>query len=178
MIDLKAAHRYARAFFQLSDQRSELQTIDQDFIKLCGLLDKHPEISHLVLNSTISRVEKEDFIDKVMGQDISKLLINFVKLLIRKKRFDGIRSIQKEFHSLYEKKKGIQEVVVVTAVPLSPSNEEKLKSVLKKKLHAEIRLVAEIDPAMIGGIILRMAGKEINTSFQGRLFEIRQKLMS
>ena len=172
-----AASRYARALLELALQSDELEKIDRDFLKLTELLDRHPEISHLVLNSTIPPAEKEDFLDKVFHAEVSRLLINLVKVLIRKKRFAQIREIQERYHELFEKKRGIQEVRVITALPLSNAGEEKLKKALQHKLKAEIRLLGETDPSILGGMILRFDGTEVNTSFRNRLAELRQILI-
>ena len=177
MKDSLAASRYAGALFRLALEANELEKIDGDFLKLTGLLDRHPEISHLVLNSTISRAEKEDFLDKVFQSEISRTLINLVKVLIRKKRFGQIRGIQEHFHKLFEKKRGIREVEVITASPLSPANEAKLKKALQARLKAEIVLTSGTDPSILGGMILRFDGTEMNTSFKNRLSELRQILI-
>ena len=65
---------------------------------------------------------------------------------------------------------------MISAVALTGGFMEKVKAVLAKKLHAEIRLLASVDRALLGGFILRFAGKEIDCSFKNRLHEIQQKL--
>lgn len=176
MIDRKAGARYAKALFEFAETRKESEAIDRGLRTVLGLLDKHPEISHLVFHSTISKAEKEDFIEKILGDQVPKTLLSYLKLLIRKKRFDEITLIQKEFHRLYEKKRGVLEVSVISAVPIASAAMQKLSGVLKKTLQAEIRLIPEVDEEMIGGLVLRFEGKEINFSFKSRLAEIRQRL--
>ena len=180
MRDHKAARRYARALFGLADAdpAGKLDAADRDFTQVRALTDKHPEITRLVSNSTISLAQKEDLIDQIVPQGISSRLIHFLKVLIRKKRFADLGLIQEEFHRLYEKKKGIREVELVTAVELSPAVREKLNSVLKKRLKSEIRLHPKTDPDLIGGLILRFEGNEINGSLKSRLEELRQLLMA
>ena len=181
MMDHKAGIRYARALFALAGERRELEEIEKEFIRVRALVERHPEITHLVLNSTISSGEKEDFIDKVLtekGRPSSALLLNFLKVLIKKRRFKELTAIQEEFHRLYEKKQGIREVRAITAIPLSRANEDKMRMVLKKRLQSEIRLVTEIDPGILGGLILRFDDGEIDASFRNRLHELKQKLMA
>lgn len=183
MIDRKAASRYARSFFLLAEKRNELDPIDKDFQRVRGLVEKHPEITHLVLNSTISGAEKEDFIEKVFlerqdggSHQPASLLLNFLKVLIKKSRFRELAPIQAEFHRLYERKRGILEVELLTARPLLEVHEEKFRTVLKKRLGSEIRLVAHTDPSLIGGFVLRAGSREIDASYKNQLFELRQRL--
>ncbi len=177
MTDHRAVLRYAHSLFDLSDKRTGLEAVERDFIRVRELVLQHPEITHLVSNSTISLSEKEDFMDKILPEDLSKLLFYFVKVLIKKKRFRELPLIQEEFHRLYEKKRGIREVELVTAVELSPSLQQKLNSALKKKLKSEIRLHPKTDPDLIGGLVLRFEGNEINASLKSRLEGLRQILM-
>ncbi len=177
MIDLRAVRRYSSALFALAKERGELEQLESDFQEVRRLVDTHKEISHLVANSTISLAEKEDFIDKIMPPRLSKLLIHFLKVLIKKKRFQNLADLQEEYHRLFEQDKGIQEVEVLTAVELPPAYELRLRQVLANKLNAEIRLAPKVDPRLIGGLILRFAGKEINASYRSRLEELRQSLV-
>ena len=180
MISREAAVRYANAFFSLASERGELEQIEKDFIRVRELVVRHPEITHLILNSTVPPLEKEDFIEKVVADQsgTQPLLIHFLKVLIKKRRFQELGTVQEEFHRLFEKKRGVQEVRVISAVPLSRANEEKLKSVLEKKFELQIRLLTETDPSLIGGFVIRFDGREINASFRSRLDEIKQKLMA
>ncbi len=178
MIDHRAVARYARALFGLAEKRGELEALDRDFTNVRRLVDGHAEITHLVSNSTIAFAEKEDFLEKIVPAEISHLLLHFLKVLVKKKRFRELTAIQDAFHRLFEKKQGIQEVRVVSAAELSNAQEKKLQEVLKKKLNAQIRLVPTVDPNLIGGLILRFDGTEINASIRNRLEELRQKLMA
>ena len=176
MIDLRAAHRYARALFELAEKENTLDAIDDQLVAVLAVVRKYPEISRLISNSTIPLAEKEDFIGKIIPENILSLLVNFLKVLIKKKRFGELSFIQETFHRLYEKKRRVEEVVVVSAVPLSGSNAARLEKLLEKKFKSDIRLDLKTDPDMIGGLILRFGGNEINASFRSRLDALRQAL--
>ncbi len=176
MMDLRAVHRYTRAIFDLAEKADLLDKMDDHLIAICRLVQTHPEINHLVSNSTIANAEKEDFISKVVPADTLPLLTNFLKVLIKKRRFWELSAIQTEFHRSYERKRRIEEVVVITAVPLSGENTAKLEKVLEGKLKSDIQLIAKTDPKMIGGLILRFGGHEINASFRARLENLHQLL--
>lgn len=176
MIDLRAVRRYSRAIFELGEKSGQLDSLDNQLLAARKIVEKYPEIGRLVSNSTIAFSEKEDFIGKIFPADLSPLVINFLKVLIRKKRFLGLSAIQEDFHRLYEKKRRVEEVTVISAVPLSEQNAAKLKSVLNKKLNSDINLIQQVNPHMIGGLILRFAGNEINASFRARLESLHQLL--
>lgn len=176
MIDLRAVRRYAQALFNLSEQRDNLDKVDDQLLALRQLIEKHHEISNLMSNFTIGLAEKEDFIEKIVPQGTFPLLVNFLKVLSKKKRFKEFVAVQEEFHHIYEKKRRIEEITVVSAVRLSKQNVTKLENILKKKFNSEIRLEEQVDPKIIGGLILRYGGNEINASFKSRLEAIEQVL--
>lgn len=178
MIDKRAASRYAQALFGLASEKKQSEPVDKELLYIKSVLDKHREVTHLVLNSTVSFEEKSGFLDKVFASSVSPLVFNFLKVLIRKNRFHEFSEIQKIHHRLYEAAQGITEVTVITRFPLKPEGEAKLLKILERKLKAKVRLIAEIDPKMIGGLILRFNGQEINASFKNRLLQIRQSLMA
>ncbi len=169
--------RYANALFNLAKAQGELEHVAVSLGEIRIAVEKHSEISHLVLNSTISRDEKEDFIDKVFPDSVSKLALQFIKVLIKKQRFGELALIQEEFQRLYESNQGIQKVKSITAVALSKKNAEKLVAVLGKKLNAKINLIQEVDKKLLGGLILQFDGTEINGSYQNRLQRIKQILL-
>ena len=178
MIDQRAVDRYTRALFGLAQNDAELDRLDQELLHARGLVAKHPEISNLVLNSTIALAEKEDFIEKIVSPGTSLLLVQFLKVLIKKRRFQDLPYIQEKFHDLLEKKKGVREIEMTAAIEISPALEQRLKSLLKNKLRSEIRLIKKTDPDLIGGLVLRFGGTEINASFESQLEELRQRLMA
>lgn len=178
MMDLRAVRRYSQALFNLAEQQNILDQTDDQLLALRQMIEKHPEISNLMSNFTIGLAEKEDFIEKIVPQGTFPLLVNFLKVLSKKKRFRELLAVQEEFHRIYERKRRVEEVAVVSAVPLSRDNASKLQNILKKKFNSDIRLVEQVDPKIIGGLILRYGGNEINASFRSRLEALEQVLTS
>ena len=177
MIDTRAAERYARALFVTADESNIAAQIDRDFTQVQSLLREHPQICCLILNPTISPEKKEAFLIQILPAEISKLLSQFLRVLIRKGRFRETGEIQRKFHRFVERKQGIQEVRVMTAQPLPQSLEDKLTKLLAQKLNRRIRMIPQADAGLIGGLILRFDGKEIDASYRNHLVKLKQQLM-
>lgn len=178
MIDVRVTSRYARALLGLALERHELDVVDNYLVQIRLLLEQCPDVTRLMLNSTVTQKDKEDFLDRVFLKDAPILVSNFLKLIIKKNRFQDFAGIQEEFHRIAEASKGIVEVVAITPKPLSKELSEQLLEKLKNKLRSEIRLEAKEDPKMIGGLILRFRGREIDASYRTRLKEVKQALLS
>lgn len=177
MIDQAAVSRYTRALFALSEEQNLLADADKGLESVRSIVEKNPNVTRLLLTPTIPLAEKKEFIEKFFGGSAPKLVVHFIKVLLEKKRLEELFPIQEEFRRLYEAKKGLKEVTAVSAVEISPKNLEKLKSILTKKLRSEIRIKTEVDPDLIGGLVVRFDGKELNSSFRARLEEVRQRLI-
>lgn len=177
MIDRKVTKRYSRALFGIAKEKGVLEEVEQDFERIRTLYEQHHEIANLVSNSTVSFAEKEDFIEKVFPTDASKILIQFLKVLVKKRRFRELPAIQEEFHHLFEEARGIREVEAIASHPLPEPHWNRLRTILEKKTGLKIRLVTKVDPKILGGLILRFNGVEMDASFKNRLETIRQMLL-
>jgi len=188
MSDVIAAGRYTRALFELAEKESCLEEVDAGLHALARILEAQPKILRLMANPTLTDPQKYALVLSALAGGKAKLLERFVRVLIDKKRFAILPEVEKIFHDRYEKKKGVLEVAMLTAVPFSSEAREKFKKVLTQKLRAsskmdgenrpltEVRLLPKTDRSLLGGFILRFNGKEIDCSFRNRLHEIQQKL--
>ncbi len=177
MKDYRAASRYARALIGLIKDAS-LDQAEKELREAAELAQKHPEISHLLANTTVSLEEKEDFLEKILPPGFSILAVNFLKVLVKKKRFKDLALIQQSFHRLYEEKKGIQKVRVQSPVSLNAQVQEKLRLALEKKLKRKVYLETSVDPEILGGLILDFDGTRLDGSYRTYLHELKQRLLA
>lgn len=173
-----AAGRYARALFELAEKEGRLAEIDAALHALAKILEAQPKVLLLMANPTLTNREKYTLALGTLAGEKTGLLERFLRVLIDKKRFALLPEIQKIFHGRFEKKQGVQEVEMLSAVPFSSKVLEKFKASLAKKLNSQVRLIPKTDRNVLGGFILRFAGKEIDCSFKSRLHEIRQKIFA
>jgi len=174
--DHRVSLRYAQALFELAEQVGESDTIQREFLETTELVAKHPEISNLLMNTTIAREEKEDFVEKVLPAKTSHLLVNFIKVLIRKKHFQDLGLIAEKFQDFYEKKKGVQRVQVESPIQLDEFLRNRLRQVLEKRMKREIILETSVNPEILGGLILDFEGTQIDASYRTVLKELKQTL--
>ena len=174
--DLTAAERYARAFYRVSLKGGGLEESISGFKFLHNLEKKNKNFFRLIAHPTIGQDERKSFLEKSLAGQVDKLFLNFLKVLISKKRFLLWKEIETFFQKFYEKEKNIRRVELVTLSPLDKTLEEKLEVVLKKKLSGKILFDRKIDETLIGGFILRYEGKEIDLSIRNQLREMSQTL--
>lgn len=178
MKEYRASIRYAQALLASAEKGDLLERIEKELAEAAALVGRYPEILHLLMNATISVEEKEDFIGKILPPGFSNLTVNFLKVLIKKRRFQDLPLIQERFHRLYEEKNGIQRVRVHSPIPLDEALRGNLKQALEKKLRKKVYLETAIDPEVLGGLILDFEGTRLDASFRSKLYELRQRLLN
>jgi len=161
----------------LAEKSEDLDEFQKELAATRRLIEKHPEISCLLVNTTIAREEKEGFLEKVLPEKTSPLILNFIKVLIKKRRFQELGLIVETFKRLYEVRRGLQRVRVEASVALDETVSERLRRALEKKLSRRITLETFVRPELLGGLVLDFEGNQIDASFKTALRELKQKLL-
>lgn len=164
--------RYASSLFEVG---LELNNIDE-FQNQLGLIKKTFESEEKLLqileHPRISKNEKRDLIDSIFKKEVSQEVLNFLFIIIDKRREKNIIDIIREYDILFKEHQGILDIEAVTAVPMIGSTKDKLQSILKDKFQKEINLSNLVDASIIGGVILKMGEKIIDSSIEGQLKEM------
>jgi F-type H+-transporting ATPase subunit delta len=103
--------------------------------------------------------------------------LELLGLLIEKKRVMFVEEILEAYRYLYEKHKGIIEVKAITAVPLDEALSTKLRKTLEDQTKKTIRLTTEVEPEIIGGMILKLEDKVIDGSLRYELEQFKRHLI-
>ena len=168
------ARRYARAVFHIALERQELDRWQSDLTRVVGL----GEDSGLVTQLKNPRMRFSDKA-KLLSESLSELspaALKLVYLLVTKDRLNLVGDISEEYQRLMDSHRGIEPAVVITAVPL----DDKTKSGLVKHLETIVgkKVIAqyEVDPGIIGGVVVRTGGKLLDYSTRSRLMALKEEL--
>ena len=124
----------------------------------------------------VSAGEKLSAIDTIF-EGCHPYVINTLKLLSESRRAAAVGYMAKQYRKAYNKDHNISEVTAITAVPLSADNETRLIEKLKKLLGGEIALTNKVDPSIIGGVVIRADGLQIDGGVKRRLEEIKKEIV-
>ncbi|MHB8126342.1 MAG: F0F1 ATP synthase subunit delta [Desulfitobacteriaceae bacterium] len=175
MLSGALAQRYAQALFEIAVKTS-LDSFDTEFRELTQIIEEHAEIAQVLHHPHISLSEKKSFINKIFEGQISETLRNFLFLLIDRRRQNFLKPIQQELARLADEARQIVEAKVVSATPLSASQEERLKNELARLTGKNIRLVSELRSELIGGALVQVGDRVLDGSVARSLNRIREKL--
>ena len=166
------SNRYALALFEagLDLEKTDEFNKELDFLKV--IFEEEKKLLQILHHPKISRVEKRDLIDKLFKDRISQEMVNFLYILIDKRREGYILEIIDQYKELFNEHENIVKVVAITAVPMEEKSKNKLQTVLSNKLEKKIELTNEVDGTILGGVLLKLQNKLIDGTVKGQLESI------
>lgn len=175
MIKGAVGRRYARAIFDLASEAGALDQWMSDLNDMRGFLAE-PTVAQVLQNPEISFEQKQKVISAgLLGMD--SLRVNFLSLLVRKRRTDLIENIIAEFERLVNDQQGIAIADVTTAVPMDDTMTDLIAQKLSGLVGKKVMVRAAVDPEIIGGVVARIGDKLIDGSVVGRLAALRERLV-
>jgi F-type H+-transporting ATPase subunit delta len=173
----KIAVRYGKALFELAVENKLLDTVYHD-IQLVSSLCAQPEIQYLIDYPAIKVGDKIHVFDTLLKEKINKLTLSFIRMVIENKREGHLPSICRNMNSRYHKHLNIKQAHLVTATPIDQALKAKIDSIISDMLKAKIELSVSENEKLIGGFILRIDDKELDTSVATKLKIIKQRFIA
>lgn len=169
--------RYATAAFELAAEERSIDALSADFAGLKQLLAQSPELVRLVRSPVISRQQQatgmEAVLTKAGATDLTRKL---ALLLARKRRLFMLGQVIAAFEQLMARHRGEIAADVTSARELSSPEATELKRLLKDRFGREPRLTRHVDPSLLGGIVLRVGSRMIDSSLRTKLEALRVRM--
>jgi F-type H+-transporting ATPase subunit delta len=168
------AGRYATALFELAQEERSVETVERDFTALKALVDQNADLRLLVRAPVFSRKEQEKGMDAILRRmEAAPLTVRFVLLLASKGRLFALMDVIRAFELLAAKLRGEVRAEVTSARALSDAEVTELKAVLKSRLGRDARLDAKVDPSLLGGLVVKVGSRMIDSSLRTKLDGLR-----
>lgn len=169
------ARRYAQALFEIAAETS-LDQVDKELKELTQFIEGEQEVAEILYHPHISSTEKKALMDKLVGGQIGQVVRNFLYLLIDRRRQNILPQVEKEFSRLADDARNIVEAKVASAVELTPSQTERLKEQISHLTGKTVRMVSELRPELIGGILVQVGDRVIDGTIKQALANMREQL--
>jgi F-type H+-transporting ATPase subunit delta len=177
MASSRIASRYSKSLFDLAIQENKIEQIKADMHLIDSMCKSSADLIILLKNPIVKAEDKKAIMLKLINET-DKSTQDFILLLIDKKREEELPYIASQFISSYNQMKGISQATVVSAVPLSDKNLSQMQSYVEQLLNqSDIQLQNEVDPRIIGGVIVKYEDKLLDKSVSKELREIRKQLI-
>ncbi len=177
MIREPVARRYAHALFDSAAARGLLDAVESDLAALVRLLRAEPRLSSILVSPQVTNAEKRQLLTAVLGGRVHVLVLELLWLLMGKKRLPVLHQIIEGYGYLLEAHRNIVRAEVTTAVPLTAAHEQRLKAALERRTGKTVLIERQVDPRIVGGVMVRMGDAIIDRSVRRAFHEIRAGLL-
>ncbi len=164
------AGRYAAALFELAGEQQAVDAVSADLAAFRTAMGANADLARLVKSPVFSREDQGKALKAVLQKmGGSPLTTKFLLLLASKRRLFALTGIIRAYESLVARSRGETEAEVTSARPLADGELAELKSTLKARLGREPRLNAKVDPALLGGLVVKVGSRMIDSSLRTKL---------
>ena len=164
------AGRYAIALFDLALEEDKIDEVERALGQIDSLLKDSPDFARLVRSPVFSSEEQARSLKAIAAHtEITGLTANFLQLLVKNRRLFALRDIVAGFRRLLADHRGEITADVTSAIPLSEAQMDELKATLKAKTGKAVTLNVTVDPAILGGLIVKIGSRMVDTSIRTKL---------
>lgn len=172
----RVARRYARALGELAHERGQLQQVEADLALVAETLAKDSGFRRVWEHQRIGKDVKRRVLEQVFGGRILPLTMNFLFLLLEKRREGILEDIVGEFTALANEVRDVVDVEVRTARTLSDEEREALSQRMSEYLGKRVRLIEVTVPELLGGVVARVGDLVMDGSVLTRLRRLQEQL--
>jgi F-type H+-transporting ATPase subunit delta len=170
----KITLRYAAAFFDFTAENGLTEKAFQDMQLLGKISAENHEFVRMLQNPVIHADKKSNIIRRIFGNETANATLNFMLLMIRKRREKYLPSIAEAFTDLYKAQNGIKPAKVVSAVELDTKTRTGILEMLAKLTDKKIELTEKINPALLGGFVVNIDNYQIDQSIASKIKELKK----
>jgi F-type H+-transporting ATPase subunit delta len=168
---------YARSLFEVAKEQDKIDLIREQLGAFTDALDQTRELQVFFFSPYFSTKEKEDGLDRAVT-DADPVLINFLKLLIENHRMPFSFRIRRGYDELWEKENQLLPVRVTSAVELDQRTVSQIGDRIAEQTGRKVDLSSQVDPDIIGGIVVRVGNSILDASIRNRLESLRKQVAS
>jgi F-type H+-transporting ATPase subunit delta len=168
--------RYARALFEVASDNQTIEATETELVDIASIIEQNEELKLLLTHPKISSEDKKQMMNELFAGNVSEATMNFINLILERGREESLLDIVKDFTQFANEARGIVDAVVTTAKPLGEQEINELAKEFGQKLNKTLRVTTEIDPSIIGGVIVRIGDRLYDGSIKGRLARFTQQI--
>ena len=176
MAELAVDLTYGEALREAAVDVGKQQEILEEGQQIVEILENEPDLKAFIDYPAISAEEKKKVLEEVFGGKICQEMMNFLFVLIDKRRAGRFERIIKVYRDLLEKEEGVSYGTVFSVEKLSEERIAQLEEQTSRLLRMKVKLDNELDPKLIAGVKILVEGKIIDASYRKRFDEMASQL--
>jgi F-type H+-transporting ATPase subunit delta len=170
------AKKYATALFSLARQSSSEPSVWADLVVMRDALVKEPRFLDFLAAPQVPDEDKLDLVRAVLKDVSQRIVRDFVLFLVDKARADHLPEIIRAYGHMWDEAQGIVEATITSAVPLADPERDRIIARLERISGRKVRHRLEVDPRILGGVVVMIGGEIIDHSVRHDLAKLRDQL--
>ena len=166
---------YARSLFEVAKDQDKLDLVRDQLGAFADALNETRDLQVFFFSPYFSTAEKEDGLDRVVS-DADPAVLNFLKLLIEKHRMPVVFRIRATYDALWEDENKLLPVQITSAVELDKQIVSQLGDRIAEQTDRKVDISADVDPDIVGGIVVRVGNSVLDASVRNRLEQLRRQV--
>lgn len=178
MLNIQLARKYSRAIFEIAQEEDKLVEYGKELSEVRQGLESVPQAMAFLSNPQVDQKVKKDFLKKIFEGNISKDMYHFLMLLVDKRRFMLLGTIDDQYHAYANEARGILIADVTTAIPAGKKQQKAIAEKLEQVTGKKVELRLHENKALIGGVVVKIGDRRIDGSVAGRLETLKNELLA
>jgi F-type H+-transporting ATPase subunit delta len=171
------AQRYAGSLFDLALEAKSVAEVEKNLGEFEALFNESPELKRLIVSPVFSSGEQVKAITAILAKArIGGLVSNFLRLVAQNRRLFAVPAMIQSFRQIATAHRGEVAADVISAHALSAAQETELKATLKSVAGKDVTINVTIDPSILGGLIVKLGSRQIDTSLRTKLSSLKLAL--
>ena len=168
------AERYARALFELADERRMLDPVAADLRALQAMIGDSADLSRLVRSPVLSRAEQGRALAALAERaGLSPLVCDFLGVVARNRRLFAVPAMIEGYLARLAERRGEVTAEVTAAQPLSEAQLARLGEELRRAVGRRVAVEVKLDRALLGGLVVKLGSRMIDGSLRSRLARLQ-----
>jgi F-type H+-transporting ATPase subunit delta len=169
------ARVYARSLFEVAKEQDKLDVVREQLGEFADALEGNRELSIFFFSPYFSTQEKKDGLGRLLD-GVDDVVANFLALLIENHRMPAIFRLRREFEILWEQEHQLLPVTITSAVALDEATVRSIGDAIGRQTGQQIELTSNVDPDVLGGLVVRVGNSILDASIRNRLENLRRSV--
>ena len=176
MAELAVDLTYGTALLEAARETGQEDRILEEGLSLVEIMKQEPDFRKFISYPGIPADEKKEVIVSVFEGTICQELLNFLCILVDKRRAGRFESIMKAYRSMRDKEEGVLYGTVLSTIGLDELRISEVEAEVSRLLQSKVCLTSEVDPGLLAGIKVMIDGKIIDASYRRKLDELSMNM--
>ena len=170
------AQVYARSLFEVAQEKGSLDVVHEQLGEITDAVAESHDLQVFLFSPYFSTEEKTSGLEKAVT-DADESIVNFLELLIEKHRMPVLFRIRQNYDAMWEQENKLLPVHITSAVELDSAIVEQLGNRISEQTDRKVELSSDVDPEILGGIVVRVGNSVLDASVRNRLEQLRKQVV-